>query len=64
MSCSEVKLGQMAGELGENEARMHQMQSERRRQLADVMQMKQDALQAALGEKNAHIAMIEVCLLK
>ena len=57
---SDSKLTIMANQLNENEAKMQQMQSERKKQLADVMQMKHDALAAALGEKNAHIALLEV----
>ena len=57
---SDSKLTVMATQLNENEAKMQQMQSERKKQLADVMQMKHDALAAALGEKNAHIALLEV----
>ena len=62
LKVSDSKLTQMANQLGENETKMLQMQSERKKQLADVMQMKHDALSAALGEKNAHIALLEVKL--
>ncbi|XP_076815140.1 ELKS/Rab6-interacting/CAST family member 1-like isoform X2 [Clavelina lepadiformis] len=60
-------LGQTGGKLAATEASLHekercvqQMRFERRKQLEEVLEMKQEALLAAISEKDANIALLEL----
>nr|XP_006817071.1 PREDICTED: LOW QUALITY PROTEIN: ELKS/Rab6-interacting/CAST family member 1-like [Saccoglossus kowalevskii] len=60
LSATSGKLADTTMALKDKEAKMQAMLVERRKQLAEVLEMKQEALQAAICEKDANIALIEM----
>ncbi|XP_071081975.1 ERC protein 2-like [Haliotis cracherodii] len=55
-----AKVSGMTKQLEEKEARLRRLQSERHKHLEEVFEMKQEAIQAAICEKDANIALLEM----
>uniref|UniRef100_UPI00358EF874 ELKS/Rab6-interacting/CAST family member 1-like n=1 Tax=Myxine glutinosa TaxID=7769 RepID=UPI00358EF874 len=55
-----ARLSSTQRSLAEREARLTSLRAERRRQLEEVLEMKQEALLAAISEKDANIALLEL----
>ncbi|XP_075945065.1 ELKS/Rab6-interacting/CAST family member 1-like [Anarhichas minor] len=55
-----AKLASTQHSLGEKEAHLSTLRAERRKHLEEVLEMKQEALLAAISEKDANIALLEL----
>ncbi|XP_038561393.1 ELKS/Rab6-interacting/CAST family member 1-like isoform X9 [Micropterus salmoides] len=55
-----AKLASTQQSLGEKEAHLSTLRAERRKHLEEVLEMKQEALLAAISEKDANIALLEL----
>lgn len=55
-----AKCGALTRQLEEKDSKLRRLQSERHRQLEEVYEMKQEAIQAAISEKDANIALLEM----
>ncbi|CAE1176229.1 ERC1 [Acanthosepion pharaonis] len=55
-----AKVGTLTRQLEEKDSKLRRLQSERHRQLEEVYEMKQEAIQAAISEKDANIALLEM----
>ncbi|XP_022081370.1 ELKS/Rab6-interacting/CAST family member 1-like isoform X3 [Acanthaster planci] len=60
LSTASNKLSTTTTVLREKEAKLSALQTERRKTLEEAMEMKQEAITAAIGEKDAHIALLEL----
>nr|XP_032822441.1 ERC protein 2-like isoform X5 [Petromyzon marinus] len=60
LDSTKAKLSSMQQSLAEKEAHLTNLRAERRRQLEEVLEMKQEALLAAISEKDANIALLEL----
>ncbi|XP_038054549.1 ELKS/Rab6-interacting/CAST family member 1-like isoform X3 [Patiria miniata] len=60
LSTASNKLSTTTTVLREKEAKLSALQNERRKTLEEAMEMKQEAITAAIGEKDAHIALLEL----
>ncbi|XP_071810133.1 ERC protein 2-like isoform X2 [Asterias amurensis] len=60
LSTASNKLSTTTTVLRDKEAKLSALQMERRKTLEEAMEMKQEAITAAIGEKDAHIALLEL----
>ncbi|GAB1606323.1 ELKS/Rab6-interacting/CAST family member 1 isoform X1, partial [Argonauta hians] len=55
-----AKVGSLTRQLDEKDTKLRHLQSERHKQLEEVYEMKQEAIQATISEKDANIALLEM----
>nr|UVH70854.1 ELKS [Octopus bimaculoides] len=55
-----AKVGALTRQLEEKDAKLRRLVSERHKQLEEVYEMKQEAIQATISEKDANIALLEM----
>ncbi|XP_066284574.1 ELKS/Rab6-interacting/CAST family member 1-like isoform X8 [Branchiostoma lanceolatum] len=60
LQATNAKLASTSLSLQEKEDRLAQLRADRKKQLLEVMEMKQEALLAAISEKDANIALLEL----
>ncbi|XP_078008188.1 ERC protein 2 isoform X2 [Phascolarctos cinereus] len=60
LDATKARLASTQQSLGEKEAHLANLRIERRKQLEEVLEMKQEALLAAISEKDANIALLEL----
>ncbi|XP_060127011.1 ERC protein 2 [Zootoca vivipara] len=60
LDATKARLASTQQSLGEKEAHLANLRIERRKQLEEILEMKQEALLAAISEKDANIALLEL----
>ncbi|KAJ7316861.1 hypothetical protein JRQ81_003023 [Phrynocephalus forsythii] len=60
LEATKARLASTQQSLGEKEAHLANLRIERRKQLEEILEMKQEALLAAISEKDANIALLEL----
>ncbi|XP_060544308.1 ERC protein 2 [Pantherophis guttatus] len=60
LDATKARLASTQQSLGEKEAHLANLRLERRKQLEEILEMKQEALLAAISEKDANIALLEL----
>ncbi|XP_056660164.1 ERC protein 2 isoform X5 [Monodelphis domestica] len=60
LDATKARLASTQQSLGEKEAHLANLRMERRKQLEEILEMKQEALLAAISEKDANIALLEL----
>ncbi|XP_048344034.1 ERC protein 2 isoform X9 [Sphaerodactylus townsendi] len=60
LDATKARLGSTQQSLAEKEAHLANLRIERRKQLEEILEMKQEALLAAISEKDANIALLEL----
>ncbi|XP_053152265.1 ERC protein 2 isoform X1 [Hemicordylus capensis] len=60
LDSTKARLASTQQSLGEKEAHLANLRIERRKQLEEILEMKQEALLAAISEKDANIALLEL----